>query len=272
VITQNPAAGTLLPLGQYLVTITATDAAGNTNSAGVSLTVANATSPVIPAVAAYGVLQLGNGKVSISGGGVSGDVAVGPEGVFAISGPSFVTGRLFLTSGDTFSRSGSAVIGNIVQNADLTTAINAAMLTSAVDAQLGCAQSFTTWRSSKIINGVAGDNVICVQNVALSGGSHITLNGPAGARFIINVLGSFAMSGSGSIRVSGGASPNGVVYNLIGTGNDAALSGGSAVDGSILAVSRNVNLSGGFINGQVISGKNVALSSGQINSTVGCTR
>jgi choice-of-anchor A domain-containing protein len=271
-MTQSPAAGTLLPLGQYLVTITATDAAGNTSSARVSLTVANTTSPVIPAAAAYGILQLGNGKVSISGGGVSGDVAVGPKGAFAISGPSFVTGTLFLTSGDTFSRSGSAVIGKIVQNVDLTTAINAALLTSAVDAQLGCAQNFTTWKSSKIIDGVARDNVICVQNVALSGGSHISLNGPAGARFIINVVGSFAMSGSSTIRVSGGVSPNGVIYNIIGTGNDVALSGGSAVDGSILAVSRNVNVSGGFANGQVISGKNVALSSGQINSTVGCTQ
>jgi hypothetical protein len=45
VLTQSPAAGTLLPLGKYLVTITATDAAGNSSSAGVSLAVADTTPP-----------------------------------------------------------------------------------------------------------------------------------------------------------------------------------------------------------------------------------
>lgn len=52
VITQNPPAGTLLPLGQYVVTISATDLAGNSSSTGVSLTVTDLSAPVIQTVEA----------------------------------------------------------------------------------------------------------------------------------------------------------------------------------------------------------------------------
>lgn len=43
---QNPPAGTLLGIGNYLVTLTATDAAGNSSSAGVSFKVADTTPPM----------------------------------------------------------------------------------------------------------------------------------------------------------------------------------------------------------------------------------
>lgn len=47
VLSQNPAAGTVLPKGQYTVTVTATDAAGNSASQPISLTIADLTAPVI---------------------------------------------------------------------------------------------------------------------------------------------------------------------------------------------------------------------------------
>ncbi|HEX4647113.1 MAG TPA: HYR domain-containing protein, partial [Verrucomicrobiae bacterium] len=47
VITQNPVAGTILGLGQYAITVTVKDAAGNTTTGNVSFTVADTTPPVI---------------------------------------------------------------------------------------------------------------------------------------------------------------------------------------------------------------------------------
>jgi hypothetical protein len=43
VMTQTPAAGTVLGRGSYVITVTVSDAAGNTSSAGIPLTVTNLT-------------------------------------------------------------------------------------------------------------------------------------------------------------------------------------------------------------------------------------
>jgi hypothetical protein len=52
VLTQNPAAGTVLPVGQSIIVVTATDAVGNSSSANVGLTVTNNTPPVVHCVTA----------------------------------------------------------------------------------------------------------------------------------------------------------------------------------------------------------------------------
>lgn len=64
VITQTPAAGSLLDKGEYIVVVTVTDAAGNSTSRGVKLTVADRTPPVIQKVTVTpNVLAPANGKI-----------------------------------------------------------------------------------------------------------------------------------------------------------------------------------------------------------------
>src|SRR5205085_387723 len=46
-LTENPAAGTLLGVGQYTITVTVSDASGNAANATVSLKIADTTSPTI---------------------------------------------------------------------------------------------------------------------------------------------------------------------------------------------------------------------------------
>ena len=52
VMSQSPAAGTLLPHGQYTITVTVKDAAGNTSTAAVPLAIVDTTPPVIQSITA----------------------------------------------------------------------------------------------------------------------------------------------------------------------------------------------------------------------------
>ena len=190
-----------------------------------------------------------------------------------MSGDEFVTGTIKLGQGAKFSNSSHGAV-SVAQNVDLSAQISAAYGRAASAAGLTCTQSYTELdgKSVTTITGVAGTNVICVDDVILSG-KQVTLTGPAGAQFIINVTGKFVLTGGGEgpqIRVEGGVEPKDVLYNIIGAGADIAFSGGGGgagccaaiVDGTLLAPLRKINLSPGLVNGQVISGKDISIVSG----------
>jgi choice-of-anchor A domain-containing protein len=172
-------------------------------------------------------------------------------------------------------------VGAVLNNVDLSAEIAAAYAASASSAALPCTQTFTKLdgKSVTTIIGVSGINVICVEDVVLSG-KQILLTGEADAKFIFNVAGKFVFTGGGQgpqIRVDtfAGLKPSAVLYNIIGTGPDVAFSGGGGgegccaaiVDGTLLAPYRKIALSPGLVNGQVISGKNISIVSG---SSVRC--
>jgi len=64
--------------------------------------------------------------------------------------------------------------------------------------------------------------------------------------------------------------PGAVEYNIIGSGEQVAFSGGGGgtgcckaiVDGTLLAPNRKIALSPGLVNGQVISGLDISIVSG----------
>jgi choice-of-anchor A domain-containing protein len=226
------------------------------------------------------VLQLGAGKVSVTGpaGGILGDVGIGRNGSFAMSGDEFVTGTIRLGAGANSSNSSHGTV-HVAKNVDLSAEINAAYAKATSAAKLPCTQSFSKLdgKSVTTIAGVAAVNVICVRDVNLSG-KQVTLFGPPGASFIINVTGNFVLTGGGrgpQIRVAGGVQPRDVLYNIIGPGSDVAFSGGGGgedccaaiVDGTVLAPQRKIRLSPGLVNGAVISSRDISIVSG---SSVRC--
>jgi len=221
------------------------------------------------------VLELGSGKVSMTGpaGGVLGNICIGPGGSLSMSGDQFVTRTVNLAPGAMFSNSSHGTV-NVANNVDLSGPINDANADATAASQLGCTSSYTKLDGNSVttIVGGVGMNVICVGDIVLSG-KQITLSGPVGAKFIINVSGKFTLTGGGAgpqIRVAGGVLPKDVLYNILGTGSDVAFSGGGGgvnccaaiVDGTLLAPSRKINLSPGLVNGQVISGKDINIVSG----------
>ena len=232
------------------------------------------------AAAGCTVLELGRNKVSITGpaGGILGDICIAPNGGLAMSGDEFVTGIVKLGPGASFSNSSHGT-ANVERNVDLSAEINAAYAAYANAAGLPCSQSYAKLDGHGVttITGSVGVNVICVGDVVLSG-KQIYVTGPAGARFVFNVMGKFALTGGGAgpqIRASGGVQPKDILYNIIGTGEDVAFSGGGGgenccaaiVDGTLLAPYRKINLSPGLVNGEVISGENINIVSG---SSVRC--
>ena len=245
----------------------------------------NCVAPVLGLGSAAGctVLELGASSVSITGpaGGIFGNICMAPNSKLSLTGSEFVTGTIELGPGATFSDSSSGAVGGVAHNVDLSAEISDAKAAAAADAALPCTQTFTTLdgNSVKTITGVSGVNVICVQNISLSG-KQILLTGPADASFIFNVTGKFVFTGGGlgpQIRVdaSAGLKPSAVLYNIIGTGQDVALNGGGGgvnccaaiVDGTILAPQRKIALSPGLVNGEVISGLDISIVSG---SSVRC--
>ncbi|MGO8928923.1 MAG: hypothetical protein ACLQU3_18805 [Limisphaerales bacterium] len=231
------------------------------------------------AAAGCTILELGAAQVSLNGpaGGVIGNVYIAPGGKANWSGGGeYLTGNVYLGTGATYQNSGVLVSGSIYYNQNLSAQIDAAYAAAALDAGLPCTQVFTTLdgKSVTTIFGQHGLNVICVQNIVLHG-TQIKLTGYSDTKFVFNVTGQFVLTGGGNgpqIRVDTtvGLAPSDVLYNIIGTGQDVAFSGGGGganccaaiVDGTLLAPQRKINLSPGLVNGEVISGMDISIVSG----------
>ncbi|HXI70964.1 MAG TPA: hypothetical protein VNN22_11475 [Verrucomicrobiae bacterium] len=225
------------------------------------------------------VLELGANKVSITGpaGGILGNVCIAPGGSLDITGSEFITGTVELGAGATFHNSTHSS-PNVQQNADLSTEISDAYAAYNNALNLSCMQTFGTLDGSvSTISGSVGLNVICVKDVSLHG-KQVHLTGPAGTRFVVIVRGNFVLTGGGAgpqIRAAGGVTPSDILYVIVGTGSQVAFSGGGGgenccaaiVDGTLLAPYRNIALSPGLVNGEVISGRSISIVSG---SSVRC--
>jgi Lysyl oxidase len=229
--------------------------------------------PLLGIAATCKVLQLGGGKVDLTGpaGGVDGHTCIGPSGELAMSGSQFVAGDVRLGAGATFSKSGSTIVGGtVLSGEDLSSEVDAAKTVSADAAAKTCTQNLGTLKTTQTIlaNGGPGPTVLCVQDVDVTTGSVITLSGGPGDTFIINVTGKFKVNG-GRIVVAG-VQPSDVLYNVRGLGEQVAFSGGgggtdcckASVDGTLLAPDRDIALSPGLVDGAVISGRNISIVSG----------
>ena len=84
----------------------------------------------------------------------------------------------------------------------LNNAWNAAVSASANYAALTPTQTFGAITTSQTITGTAGTNVINIASINLNQAA-LTLNGPAGSTFIVNV--------SGNVTLNGGSQGNGLL-------------------------------------------------------------
>ncbi|MBV9127091.1 MAG: choice-of-anchor A family protein, partial [Verrucomicrobia bacterium] len=185
-------------------------------------------------------------------------------------------GQLFLHTGDTVNSSAPGVPPpqpqNAANDAFLTQARTDALNASQTATALGqnpatLTGTFATISSPMTITENApGRYVFNIGSINLNGGDKLTLNGPAGATFVLNVTGSITLNGGGppqGIFVSGGVTAADVLINYTGNQTIQFTGGGNAsqVFGTILAPNVEVGLHPGFVAGSVIA-NNITMSSG----------
>ncbi len=236
----------------------------------------------------WGILGMGgigsasSTSVSMSGSssvkGVVANVGVADAGNVNMSGSSIINGILSLNTAGRLNKSGtSKVAGGIQQNTAtngildqaVADALAASQSAASLPATITSPTSITISNPSQniTITGGIGTNVLHITNVAISNGT-VTLNAPHGGCFIMNVSGSFALSGVSRIVLAGGITPSDVLYNFVGSGRGVAMSGGASVVGIVLAPQRAVALSSSTVTGEIISGGSGIAFSGttQVNN------
>jgi hypothetical protein len=109
--------------------------------------------------------------------------------------------------------------------------------------------------------------VINVPIINLQNGITLTLGGPVGASWVINVTGAGSSGGiqlgSSQILVSGGVTDANVILNVTGSGANVSTNGtGDVFDGIVMDLHGTESFNGSTVNGEVISNSNIEFSNG----------
>jgi len=172
------------------------------------------------------------------------------------NGPE-INGNLILGNNATVNNS-AQVTGTIFtnQSAQLNAAQAAAISAGAFFNGLAPTSVLTSVNGTATIIGTAGLNVIDLTGINLGNGQTLTLNGPAGAQFVINVSGDIVLN-SALIQETGGLLGTDVVFNV---GGKVQTSGGlnneSVINGIVLDLTGQIAMAPGAINGELIAGGN----------------
>ena len=223
-------------------------------------------SPAFAAAGDCAVLELGHGTVALSAraAGVDGDVCIGPNGRMVVGRGGSVTGTVRLAAGATLAGSGAAGVGTVERNADLGGPIDDVGAIERAITGLPCTQSFATLVGDTTIAGNGGINVVCVDDLVLGPGDVVMLAGGPTDVFAIVVTGRLIVAG-GRVR-AGGVDPARIVYDVQGQGPQVTLAGTGArdasVDGTLLALDRNVELRRARVTGGVVSERGIRLLGG----------
>jgi choice-of-anchor A domain-containing protein len=205
---------------------------------------------------------------------VTGNIGIGGQGKFTMSDGD-VFGDVVMHSGAQFKTSGPAKIHGTVSNndaqlngalADAQSLSDAAALEAVTPAYASLTSvNITNVNQSMTITGGPNQKVVLkLTDFVMSAGT-FTLEGTATTSFIINVSKNFSLNNS-SIVLSGGVPPANVLFNIRGTGGQVSLNQGTQLPGTLLALNRKVDLSGGHVTGKVIADQVVITSGGSVVS------
>jgi hypothetical protein len=258
------------PSGQNTDTGNLAIASNDPNQATVTVSLAGrepAPQPTVDLGAArpYTLLGLEGVKLSFSNSksGVAGDVAMGPGGVQNFA-DGFITGRFFVDPTANNTKSNNVVIGGGTVITDLSQAVRDARSAASTAAGLPATRTYKEFKNTSTVAADAGRlNVFSVGKVDLKSGDTLTISGTSSTDVVVNVSGDLKLSGGAGIKLAGGLLASHVFVNVLGTGGDVALSGGSNLAGQVLAADRKVAMSGAsIVNGKVIAGRDIALTGG----------
>ena len=237
----------------------------------------------------WGILETGTGQVSISGGSSSSpagisvnpgakasnaNLGINSGGSLTSAATTVINGTYYKHTGNTGdSVSGTTIVGGTTQSTagdnTISAAVSSAQTASSNLAGLANTQTppnLNNPSSSVTITGVAGRNVINVPIISLGNGITLTLSGPAGASWVVNVTGTGGSGGislgSAKILVGGGVTDTNVILNVTGSANVSTNGTGDVFDGIVMDLHGSVTLNAATVNGEVISNSAISLSNG----------
>jgi hypothetical protein len=214
----------------------------------------------------------GNGSMlNINLATVTGSVGVANPGQIKESAPSVINGDIIVgslvnTSG-VHGSYGSIDVDDATVMQAFNDATNATSYFSRLPSTPGVQSQFPAngqITQNLTVTGTAGVNVVNLPSFRLDNGATLTLAGPAGTGFVINVLGSFNLH-SGNIQVTDGVRPMDVVYNIPTPNSTVTTMVPTTAVGALLAPYSNINtMDSSSFNGEVIGGfgKTITLMSG----------
>ena len=214
----------------------------------------------------WAVFALDNGpgaNVMSSGANIWGDVAFAGTGNSNLSGYGSIRGDVVSSSSGSMARSSTfAISGGILnnQNSDLMQGVANAHTASNFASGLTATSGYPTTinqNTSLMLSGAANQTVVLqLTDFVLSDTAALTLQGTATTTYVINVTNKFSLSGSSVVQLSGGLTYDNVLFNVVGAGTAATMSGSSVLNGILLATDRTAKLSGSAtVYGEVIADK-----------------
>ncbi|MBV8901227.1 MAG: hypothetical protein JOY92_14070 [Verrucomicrobia bacterium] len=220
----------------------------------------------------FTVLSLGGAGavVNLNLATVTGNVGAPNFAKVQESAPSVVTDEFIVGSSVSTSglkgKYGSIETNDALLNQAVNDAENAATyfaglpVTPAVQSQFPANGQIT---GNVTATGDGGIDVVDLPNFMLTGGT-LTLTGPAGTGFVINISGNFNLH-TGNIKVAGGVGPLDVVYNITNLSATVTTMVPTTAVGILLAPNNNINsMDSSTFTGEVIGGyqKTITLMSG----------
>jgi hypothetical protein len=220
------------------------------------------------AAAGYSILGINGATINLSSGPlrIYGNVGVGDASQLNFSGGGQIVGRVDFSPSATLNTGGNTITGGT--NPMSFSAVNAAVLNAVNFANsLTATQAFSSINSAMTLNSTSSLNVISVAgDIHLSGGN-LTLNGSASDTFVFKISGTMELSGDTNILLTGGLTPNNVIWDFIGSGSQVQTSGKSNTAGIFLAPDRVININGGTHESEFISGISLSFQSNPVVNT-----
>jgi hypothetical protein len=222
----------------------------------------------------FAVLSLGGtgAVINLNLAAVNGNVGMPNPGTVKESNPSTITGEVIVGSSVNTSglggKHGSVVVNDSLLNQAVSDAETAAShfaglsSTPSVQSQFPANGNIT---GNLTVTGTAGLNVVDLPSFTLNNGSNsLTLTGPAGAAFVINIAGDFNLH-TGNIKVAGGVGPLDVLYNITSPNASVVTMVPTTAVGILLAPDNAISsMDSKTFTGEVIGGfqKTITLMSG----------
>jgi hypothetical protein len=217
----------------------------------------------------YAVLGLDGATTNLSSGPlrINGNVGAADNSQLNFSGGGAINGRVDYSSSSSLNTGGNTITGG-------THEINFSPVEQAVQNlvnyanSLSSTQAFSSITSPMTLTSTGPQNVIAIaHDIHLSGGN-LTLNGSASDVFIFQISGTMELSGNTNIVLTGGLTPNNVLWDFIGFGSQFQTSGQSDTAGIFLAPDRDININGGIHNSEFISGTRLSFQSNPVVNQV----